>query len=90
MTITTHPAKTRAIEFVERNQKALAMLSDWVFYFGDLGMQEHKTSALMCDLLEEAGFNVTRGLSGFPTAFMATYGKGDPVKIGRASCRERV
>jgi aminobenzoyl-glutamate utilization protein B len=71
--------KTYALDFVERNRQALALLSDSVFYFGELGMQEHRTAELMSGLLEEHGFKVQRGISGFPTGFLATYGQGSPV-----------
>jgi aminobenzoyl-glutamate utilization protein B len=73
------PEKTYALDFVERNRQALALLSDSVFYFGELGMQEHRSAQLMSGILEEHGFAVERGISGFPTGFMATYGKGSPV-----------
>ena len=73
------PEKNFALDFVERNRQALALLSDSVFYFGELGMQEHRSAQLMSGILEEHGFAVERGISGFPTGFMATYGKGSPV-----------
>src|SRR5262249_38159965 len=38
-----------------------------------------ETARLMTGLLEDAGFAVTRGISGFPTGFLATYGSGTPV-----------
>lgn len=76
---TMHPAKTAAFEFVERNRQAIATLSDSVFYFAELGMQEFRTCELMTSLLEEAGFQITRNLSGFPTAFLATWGSGGPL-----------
>lgn len=72
-------AKTAAFDFLERNRKAIGLLGDSIFYFGELGMQEYETSGLMTDLLEKGGFKVERGISGIPTAFMATYGAGDPV-----------
>ena len=34
---------------------------------------------LMSGLLEDGGFKVERGISGFPTGFCATYGSGQPV-----------
>jgi len=71
--------KKFALEFLERNRRSLELLSDSIFYFGELGMQEHRTAALMTGLLEEHGFAVQRGLSGFPTAFLATWGSGPPV-----------
>jgi aminobenzoyl-glutamate utilization protein B len=73
------PAKTAAFQFLERNSKALALLGDSIFYFGELGMQEFETSGLMTDLLEKGGFKVERGISGIPTAFMATFGSDGPV-----------
>ena len=50
-------------DFVDRNEKAIALLGDSVFYFGELGMQEFETSRLMADLLEQGGFAVERGIA---------------------------
>lgn len=72
-------SKTEAMSFLERNASAIAMLSDSLFYFGELGLQEHESAGLMTSLLEEAGFVVERGISGFPTGFRATWGAGHPV-----------
>lgn len=68
-----------AFDFLDRNREALALLSDSIFYFGEIGPQEFETAGLMTRLLEDEGFAVTRGISGFPTGFMATYGEGSPV-----------
>ena len=72
-------AKVIADAFVDRNREAIAQLNDSIFYFGELGMQEYRSSELMADLLKEAGFEVELGIGGFPTAFVATYGSGSPV-----------
>ena len=69
----------------------------------ELGFLEHNSSALMQQTLIERGFDVTAGVAGMPTAFIAQYSPADqtedgehkPVigllaEIGRASCRERV
>ena len=69
------PEKEFVFDFVERNADAVATLADSVFYFGELGMQEHETAGLMTGLLEEGGFDVERGLSGFPTGFKASFGR---------------
>jgi aminobenzoyl-glutamate utilization protein B len=66
-------------DYLDRNAKAIATLNDSIFYFAELGMQEIKTAGLMCELLEEAGFNVERGISGFASGFCATCGSGAPV-----------
>ena len=41
--------------------------------------QEHKAAALLTNELEEHGFDVQRGVAGLDTAFIATYGSGEPV-----------
>lgn len=73
------PEKSHAARFIERNAQALARLGDMIFYYGELGMQEFRTSELLTGTLERAGFDVARNLSGFPTGFMARFGSGDPV-----------
>ena len=67
------------IRFAERNHAALARMSDMIFYYGELGMQEFRTAELLTGTLQRAGFDVVRNLSGFPTGFMATFGSGKPV-----------
>lgn len=71
--------KSHAFDFIERNAAPLARISDMLFYFGELGMQEFRSSELLSGILENAGFVVERNLSGFPTGFLARYGCGDPV-----------
>jgi aminobenzoyl-glutamate utilization protein B len=78
-TVLDSPAKRFALDFVERNAKPLATLADSLFYFGELGMQEHRSAELLAGVLAEHGFRVERGISGFPTSFLATYGSGAPV-----------
>ncbi len=54
-------------------------ISDKIWDFAELGMQEFKSSKLLADTLEEAGFTVERGAAGMPTCFVASYGTGEPV-----------
>ena len=72
-------AKAHCFDYLDRNAKAIACLSDNIFYFAELGMQEFETAKLMTALLEDAGFKVERGICGFPTGFCATFGSGHPV-----------
>ena len=71
--------KRIAFEVIERNARAIALTGDNIFYFGELGNQEYESAALMSGLLEKEGFAIERGMSGFPTSFLATYGSGEPV-----------
>jgi amidohydrolase len=45
----------------------------------EIGFQEEKAAAWLTALLEEHGFAVERGTAGLPTAFIGSYGMGDPV-----------
>src|SRR5262245_37999964 len=48
---------------------------DWA----EVGYKEEKSSKLLADALEKAGFQVERGVAKIPTAFVATIGTGKPV-----------
>ena len=54
-------------------------ISDAIWEYAELGMQEFKSSKLLADTLEGAGFTVERGVAGMPTCFVASYGSGKPV-----------
>jgi aminobenzoyl-glutamate utilization protein B len=79
MPVKASDEKAFCFDYLERNARAIATLNDSIFYFAELGMQEIETSGLMCELLETAGFKVTRGISGFASGFCATCVSGAPV-----------
>jgi len=54
-------------------------ISDAIWSYAELGLQEYKSSKLLADTLEQAGFKVERGVAGMPTCFVASYGSGKPV-----------
>ena len=54
-------------------------ISDAIWSYAELGLQEYNSSKLLADTLEQAGFNVERGVAGMPTCFVASYGSGKPV-----------
>jgi len=49
-----------------------------IWDFAEVGYKEVKSSALHVQHLKEAGFTVETGVAGIPTAFVATYGSGQP------------
>ena len=71
--------KETAFEAVDRNKDEIAKVGDAIYSFAELGMQEIETSKLCVDVLKKMGYDVKTGISGFPTAIMATYGSGKPV-----------
>jgi aminobenzoyl-glutamate utilization protein B len=50
-----------------------------IYNWAEVGYKETKSSALLADRLEKAGFKVRRGVAKIPTAFTATIGEGKPV-----------
>lgn len=54
-------------------------ISDAIWNFAELGMQEFNSSALLIKTLEENGFTVQKGVAGMPTCFIASWGSGTPV-----------
>lgn len=71
--------KQNAFNWISKNEKKIVEISDAVWRFAELGLQEFKTSKLCSETLEQNGFKVERGIAGMPTAFVATYGEGKPV-----------
>ncbi len=78
--------KRFAHDVVEKNSKAVALLNDSIFYFGEIGLEEHETVGLVSDLLRKEGFSVETGVSGFPTGMLATFGEGGPVIALHTEC----
>ncbi len=50
-----------------------------IWGFSEMGYQEVKSTALLQKTLKDAGFKITTGVAGMPTAFSAEYGTGEPV-----------
>jgi aminobenzoyl-glutamate utilization protein B len=67
-----------AFEVVERNAQQMADISDSLFYFGEIGMQEFESVKLLDDTLKAAGFRVEVGGAGMPTNLWAEWGSGRP------------
>jgi aminobenzoyl-glutamate utilization protein B len=75
----TDAYKKEAAASVEGMAKMAQEMVDSVFSFAELGQQEIETSRYLTGILEKNGFTVRRGVSGMPTAWVATWGSGKPV-----------
>ncbi|UWD48339.1 M20 family metallopeptidase [Clostridioides difficile] len=51
-------------------------VSKFLFENPELAFEEFKSQKALCDLLEESGFNVTKGVGGLETSFEAVYSNG--------------
>lgn len=54
-------------------------IAQQIWQWAEPGYQETKSSKLLADTLEQAGFQVERGVADIPTAFTASIGAGKPV-----------
>ena len=66
-------------KYVEANRELLINISDQIWEFAEMGLEEYKSSELLVKTLKKAGFRVVEGVADMPTAFTATYGGGKPV-----------
>src|SRR5438132_2213753 len=71
--------KKEAVADVDQMKDFSAQMVDEVFSYGELGVQECETSRYLIDTLKKNGFQIKEGISGIPTAWIATWGSGKPV-----------
>ena len=71
--------KESALDWIVQNKERVIEISDTIWEYAEVGLQEFKSAALLADELEQVGFTVERGVAGMPTAFVASYGSGTPV-----------
>lgn len=71
---------SRYLESLMKEKEAqFEAASDRIWEFAELRYRENESAALLCKMLEEYGFKVTRPIGGIDTAFMGEYGSGEPV-----------
>lgn len=70
--------KAELVEAVDARADFTADMVDQIFSFGELGFQEFETSAYLVRVLRDEGFTVEEGIAGIPTAWVATWGSGEP------------
>jgi aminobenzoyl-glutamate utilization protein B len=71
--------KQTALDYIEANEKTITKMSDTIWGYAEPALREYRSSRLLCEYLRKNGFDVEMGISGIPTAFVATYGSGKPV-----------
>jgi aminobenzoyl-glutamate utilization protein B len=69
-------------EWIEANRSMFVELSNEVWGYAELGYKEFESSQTLEDALEEAGFQLERGVAEIPTAFVASYGNAPEPVIG--------
>ncbi|MFF3603991.1 amidohydrolase [Streptomyces sp. NPDC002463] len=76
---TTTTAREHSRAALTRHRDVVVGLSHALHADPELAYEEHRAARRITDLVERAGFDVTREAYGLPTAFRATAGSGDLV-----------
>ena len=73
--------KSKIVGAVAVHQETFCRMSDAIWSYAELPLEEHKSAELVARTLEANGFEVTRGVAGLPTAIVASWsnGTGKPV-----------
>lgn len=71
--------KQQLYTIVEEKAQVLTGLSDAIWEFAELSMEEHLSAAEYIKILEAEGFAVETNLCGMPTAFLGRFGDRKPV-----------
>ena len=69
-------ARDAALQEIEQSRTALIDLSHRIHANPELGFEEERACGWLCETLDEAGFEVERGICDLPTAFSARAGAG--------------
>jgi aminobenzoyl-glutamate utilization protein B len=73
------PLKNQAITEIQLKYELYRKTAQQIWDYAEMGYKEVKSSALLQQTLADNGFKVEPGVAGMPTAFVATYGSGEPV-----------
>jgi aminobenzoyl-glutamate utilization protein B len=71
--------KAEALTKIDARAKLIQEIIDHQFSFSELGFQEFETQKYLTGILKQAGFDITIGYAGMPSAWIARWGSGKPV-----------
>ena len=63
--------KQAAVAAIDQKADVVYRVSDAVWEYAELSLQEEASAALYCKVLEEEGFSVEKGICRIPTGFSA-------------------
>ena len=71
--------KDLLIQSVEQHKADLISISDQIWSYAEVAFEERKSATLLAEYASANGFQVEMGVGEMPTAFIASYGTGEPV-----------
>ena len=77
-------------EIAERKSDEIAQIQHSIFDLAEYGYEVQKSASYLEALLEKEGFQVERGIGDIETAFVGTYGSGNPVIGILAECAAKL
>jgi len=72
-------SKEAVFESIDAKYDAYSQIAHRIWEYAEVGFQEENSSRLLQQTLRDAGFAIEAGVAGMPTAFVASYGSGEPV-----------
>lgn len=78
LSFTAQANETSLLTDVEAGYNRIATIAKSLWDYAEVGYQEQKSSALLQNELNTAGFSIETGVADIPTAFIASYGSGGP------------
>jgi aminobenzoyl-glutamate utilization protein B len=70
---------TKILKSIQENKSVYTTVAHQIWSYAEMGYQEEQSSALLQKTLKSEGFDITTGVAEIPTAFVASYGSGEPV-----------
>lgn len=72
-------AQRDAVSAADAIEKELTSMSDKIWTYAEIAMEEFKSTKLITDYLKKKGWRVEENAAGMPTGFVATWGSGSPI-----------
>jgi hypothetical protein len=76
------------LDFIDGRYEDTAQIARAIWEYAEVGYQETKSSGLLQQTLDDAGFSIEVGVASIPTAFVASHGDGGPVIAIMAELRQ--
>ena len=71
--------KKKLYDLIDSRAEEFINVSDRIWEFAELSLNEYQSAKLYCDYLRAEGFTVEESVAGVATAFTGSYGSGKPV-----------
>ncbi|MEA4920753.1 MAG: amidohydrolase [Clostridiaceae bacterium] len=71
--------KNMILSLANKHYNDIVSVNDTIWEYAEPGMKEYKSAGFYEDFFKQKGFEVKSGVGGVPTAFVASWGEGEPV-----------